>query len=105
MIRRICFGMLVALAMLTPIRTKAAPRSQRANKSATCPVSLRRKDTPPSGGGNFFEPETSDWKPTLSVGLWPDGTVVFQPGATRDYRTGWLVKHEVPVVERSRTPR
>jgi hypothetical protein len=83
MIRRICVGMLLALALLMPIRMKAAPqsaRSQRPNRSATCPVTLPRKDTPPSEGGNFFEPGTSHWKPILSVGLWPDGTVVFQPG-------------------------
>jgi hypothetical protein len=82
MIRRICVEMLLALALLMPIRTKAAPqsaRSQRANRSATCPVTLPRRDTPPGEGGNFFESGTSHWKPTLSVGLWPDGTVVFQP--------------------------
>ena len=83
MIRRICVGMLLALALLMPIRAKAAPqstRSQGANGSATCPVTVPRKDAPPNEGGNFFEPGASHSKPTLSVGLWPDGTVVFQPG-------------------------
>jgi hypothetical protein len=68
-----------------PIGTKAAPQSagsQRVTKTVpgTCPVTLPRKRTAPIDGMSFFEPGTSRSKPTLSVGLYPDGTVVFQPG-------------------------
>jgi len=91
MTRQTCVAMLLVLLAWAPTRAKAGPqsaRSEKANKSAvaTCPVTLPRsarsfgKRMPGSDAISLFEPGTSHWKPTLSVGLWPDGTVVFQPG-------------------------
>lgn len=101
MIRRICLGMLVLLSVWVLIRTKAMAQSaasQSAKKPtiATCPVTLPvsarefGKRTPGSDAMSFFESETSRWKPTLSVGpfgLWPSGTIVFQPGGPGSIET------------------
>ena len=82
--RQICAGMFV-LVVWIPIEIIAAPRSaarQSVNNTApgTCPVTLPRRHLAPIDAMSFFEPGTSSWKPTLSVGLYPDGTVVFRPG-------------------------
>ena len=86
--RQIYAWMLLALLVCGPIRVKATPQSGQSQKSsksapATCPVTLPSKHTAQFVAMSHFEPGTSHWKPTLSVGpfgLWPDGTVVFRPG-------------------------
>ncbi len=84
MIRRIFVRMLLILLVCVPIRAKAAPQSaasQPANKPApaTCPVTLPRRA--PSVAQGLFGAAAAHWNGALFVGgLWPDGTIVFQPG-------------------------
>jgi len=94
MSRQIRVEMLLVLLAWGSIGGKAEPQretSQSPKKAApaTCPVTLPGcaaafgKRTSGSEAVSFFEPETSRWKPILMVGpfgLWPGGTVVFQPG-------------------------
>jgi len=85
MIPRICAGMLLVLVVWVAIRTKASQQStagQGAKKStpAACPVTLPDRVAPTSEASSLSEVWISRRKPALRVGLWPDGTVVFQPG-------------------------
>lgn len=60
--------------------------SQRTDKTApaTCPVTLPRKaPLAPSEAAKLFGAGSAHWHGALFVGgLWPDGTVVFQPGGS-----------------------
>jgi hypothetical protein len=85
MIRQMCVGILLFLLILVQIRTNATPQSaerQSANNTAAarCPVTPPSKLAPTGEASNLFRRWISHRKPTLYVGLWPDGTVVFQPG-------------------------
>jgi hypothetical protein len=85
MIRQIRVGTLLALFAPGLASVEAVPQAppsptthKPAPAPAVCPVTLPRKG--PKNAMDYFEPGTSRWKPVLHVGLWPDGTVVFQPG-------------------------
>ena len=91
MIRQTCVALQIVLLLWMPFRMKAAPQSsasQMANKPepTTCPVTLpgsaREFGRRFQGreAMSYFEPGTSRWKPSLSVGLWPGGTVAFKVG-------------------------
>ena len=75
--------LLLLLALLS-MGTKAAPQSAETkpvNKpaSATCPVTLPRQA--PNDAKEMFGAGSADWNGDLFVGgIWPDGTIVFQPG-------------------------
>lgn len=83
MIRHICSGVVLVLAAWLAVITKAAPQSatgQSPKKPANspCPVTFPRKA--PSEAVNLFGAGSAHWNGHLYVGgLWPDGTIIFQP--------------------------
>jgi hypothetical protein len=85
MIRRICFTMVLVLAAWVVFRTKAAQQStagqgEKKSTRSACPVTPPDKFAPTSEASGPSELWISRRKPALRVGLWPDGTVVFQQG-------------------------
>ncbi len=82
--RQICLGTFLVLLITVSIGTKAGLQSagsERANESApaTCPVTLPRRA--PSAAQGLFGAGAAHWNDALFVGgLWPHGTIVFQPG-------------------------
>src|SRR5258708_1478927 len=85
MVKQVCAWMpLILFLMALPIKTSIPPQStvsQSANNPAhaTCPVTLPRKA--PGATEGLFGAGASHWNGRLYVGgLWPEGTIVFQPG-------------------------
>ena len=99
---QISHGTFLILLVSVPFGTKAIPQStesRNVNKTvpATCPVTLPRKAPPEAQG--LFGAGAAHWNGSLFVGgLWPDGTIVFQPGGpgfilpdgSLSMKFGWL---------------
>jgi len=99
---QICLAIFfVLLSVPVPIGTKAAQEaagSERAARGA-CSVTLPRKaPLPPNEAGTFFGSGAAHGNGALYVGgLWPDGTIVFEPGGpgfrypdgSLDMKFGW----------------
>ena len=99
---QICLGMFLVLLVSVPTGTKATLQSsgsRRVTKTvpATCPVTFPRRA--PSAAQGLFGAGAAHWNGALFVGgLWPDGTIVFQPGGpgfilpdgSLSMKFGWL---------------
>ena len=105
MIRGICVGLLLVLLVCVTIPTKTARQSAAAEKTnkhtrTSCPVTPPDKLAPTSEGSSVFQG-------SISQRCWPlagwHGRVY--AWWTWVNRTGWLSRHEVPLVERRGTPR
>jgi hypothetical protein len=92
------FLVLLVVMLIGPDVFAQSERSKEANKSAAaCPVTLPRKA--PSAAKNLFGAGAAHWNGELFVGgLWPDGTIVFEPGGpgtispdgSMSMKFGWL---------------
>lgn len=97
-----CLGTFLVLLVSAPIGTKGTLQSsgsRRVSKTvpAACPVTLPRRA--PSAAQGLFGAGAAHWNGALFVGgLWPDGTIVFQPGGpglilpdgSLSMKFGWL---------------
>ena len=72
------------LGLSVPTRGRVTPKpfgNQKQNETAhsSCPVTIGRK----SSISEFFGSDSAHWNGNLYVGgLWPDGTIVFEPGGS-----------------------